>query len=148
MVDLATALATKLLTPAPGGQEVTQTGIEIRGAGGGLSESLAFDAVQPDIGDEFYIVIRVRVAGIRYDEIKDSDCLKQVAITKPSGNGAGTIIPDEVIGDYMESYRERIALEREKAANIQRLPFHGSDDEDDFGHERVEDDDPSNEDAE
>lgn len=149
MVDLATALATKLLTPI-GGREVTQVGVEIPGAGGGLHDALAFDAIELDIDDEVYVVLKVRCAKLRFDPIKDSDCMRRVHIMKPVDGSGGAFIPEEIVSDYMEGHQEMIRLKREEAANIQRLPFRGSGDDDDGddGPRSYNNDDEDNPDAE
>jgi hypothetical protein len=70
---LAAALAdTSALEPF-GGRPVTQTGLEIANAAGGLQKALAVEPREFDHGDEAFVVLKVDCRKVRFDEVDPDD---------------------------------------------------------------------------
>lgn len=137
MTDLATALATRELTPFEG-QPVIRASIAVTKAGDGLSEKLQFDPVELHVGDHFRLVLDVVVGEIRFKPIKDApECLNRIAILVA---GDASMEDEHFAEEQIKATRDGIRLARENAAGITRLPIgeddepHG-DDEDESGAE-------------
>lgn len=126
MTDLARALAdTSALHPFDG-RDVLRTTIAVTNAGDGLSEALGVDPREFRHGEKVYVVLETTVNKVRFDPIKDTDCLARVHVLKA---GAATIVDEAVVKAQIARQKERIARAKEEAAGIARLP--GVDDETD-----------------
>lgn len=98
------------------GQSVSSVSFEVRGIAGGLDEGLKIEPVLFHIGDEFTLVLRGRVKGVRFDEIKDSDDVKRVHVATAV---EGMIIDDDLVSEAFEKMQARI----EEASGIIQLPL-------------------------
>jgi hypothetical protein len=55
------------------GRDVTSHAIAVTNAGDGLSASIAVSPTDLHLGDEVYVILKTRVAKIRFEAVKDSD---------------------------------------------------------------------------
>lgn len=124
------------------GIEVTQAKIEIRNVGGGLQEAMKFDPVEIHKGQRRWVAVEVECDSVRFDPIKDSDCLARVHIMKPVDDKIGLLNDDpklvERVKKHVESAVERTRLRKERAAGVMRLGAEEGDSEgqegEPFGH--------------
>lgn len=103
---------------------VTRSRIEIPGAAGGLRDAMEFDAREIAHEEELYVLLRVKCTKIRFDEIKDSDCLARVHSLAPVDGSAGMFMPDEVVEEYLAKHRE--IMDREKKRKTGQEPIPGT----------------------
>lgn len=116
------------------GKEVVGSRVEIPGAAGGLQESLKFDPREIRSGDELYVVLKVTCQKVRFEPIEKDmpdGAQYRVHVLKPV-DGGSMFVPDALVAEYIEAQREKITLDREAAAGIQRL-VEVPGDEEDFG---------------
>lgn len=132
--DVARAIAAKRLTPFEG-RDVTRCRVEIPGAAGGLRDALDFDPVEIGHDEEVCIVMKLRCRKVRFDEIKDSDCLARVHVLEPI-EGEASFVEEAVVEEAIRKQKDRIKLNQEAEGGISRIfdedgkPFgHDSDDE-------------------
>lgn len=107
------------------GREVTQAKIEIRNVGGGLQEALKFDPVELDHGEERWVALKVHVAALRFDEVKDSECLARVHIMRPVDDQISFLDDDPklvgLVEKHIDGRVEKIRIAREREAGILTL---------------------------
>lgn len=101
---------------------VTRSRIEIPGAAGGLRDAMEFDAREIAHEEELYVLLRVKCTKIRFDEIKDSDCLARVHSLAPVDGSAGMFMPDEVVEKYLSEHREIMDRERKRKTGQEPIP--------------------------
>lgn len=137
--DVARAIAAKRLTPFEG-RDVTRCRVEIPGAAGGLREALDFDPKEIGHDEEVCLVMRLRCKKVRFDEIKDSDCLARVHVLEPI-EGEASFVEERVIEAAIAAQKDRIKLAQEQEGGITRIfnedgsPNLAAEDEEPFGHE-------------
>ncbi len=105
------------------GRMVTRAKIEIPGAAGGLREALDFDPIEFCHDQEITLVMRVRVKRVRFDELKESDCLARVHVLEPL-EGETAFADDaleRVIDEYLRGQSNRIKVARMRAAGLEPL---------------------------
>lgn len=121
------------------GRLVTRSRIEIPGAAGGLRDALDVEPVEVAIDEIKTLVLRVRCKKVRFDEIKDSDCLARVQIFEPlPGEAAFAEGEYETAANlYISGQAERIRRAQERRAGVLSLLDGEAGDEDGepFGHE-------------
>jgi hypothetical protein len=101
------------------GNPVTAVGVEVRNAGGGLSEALSVDPVMLHGGDTVYVVMRCDVTGVNHKPIKgDEGNWKRVHVMRATD---ATIMDSAAIRKAIDSQRERIKKEAERKAGIERM---------------------------
>jgi len=101
------------------GNPVTAVGVEIRNAGGGLSESLGVDPVMLHGGDTVYVVMRCDVTGINHKPIKgDEGNWKRVMVMRATD---ATIMDSAAVRKALDSQRDRIKREKERREGINHL---------------------------
>ena len=104
------------------GKTVLNTAIIIQKAGDGLSAALTVDPQELHHDDEFHVVLRCKVVKVRFDPVKDTDCLTRVHMADTL---EATIIDAEIVEDQLDQQRARIEADRvrrEKEKGIERLP--------------------------
>ncbi len=102
---------------------VTRAKVEIPGAAGGLREALDFDPIELCHDQEVMIVMRARVKKVRFDEIKESDCLARVHVLEPL-EGETAFADDgleRVIEEFLRGQSNRIKVARMRAAGLEPL---------------------------
>lgn len=100
------------------GRMITKTTIAVRKAGDGLSAAQKVEPVDLKQGDKVYVVLETTVGRVSYKPIEDrfeEECFDLVC-------DAATIIDESAVHDALALTKERIRLEEERAAGVQRLP--------------------------
>ena len=113
------------------GTPVIATSIEVPGLSGGLNDALRVDPVEMHMEDEGVLIIKGAVKKIRFDPVKDSECVERVHIWRVV---EATVVDESVVADILEAQRQRIqaaVIEAEKREGIHRLPLAEVGDEDD-----------------
>lgn len=100
------------------GHNVIASGIEMPGASGGLNKALRVNNLELHHDDEGVLVIRYRVAKVRFDRVPDSNCLERVHVLKVLN---ATTIGEEVVADALDAQTRR----NEEAQGVHRLPLDG-----------------------
>lgn len=118
-IDLARALADTSKLSRFDGRDVLRTTIAITNAGDGLSEAMAVDPRELHLGERVRVVLDCEVAKVRFDPIKGTDALARVHVLRA---GDATIVDDDLVEEHLRVQRERIAVAKEQAAGIVRLP--------------------------
>ena len=136
--DVARAIAAKRLTPFEG-RDVTRCRVEIPSAAGGLRDALDFDPMEIAHDEEVCLVLKLRCKKVRFDEIKDSDCLARVHVLETI-EGEATFVEEAVVAEALRAQKERIKKAQEEEGGIRRIfDEDGSpaaaDGEEPFGHE-------------
>lgn len=68
------------------GRDVVANSIAVTNAGDGLSAAVAVKPVALHLGDEVYVILRTKVAKVRFEAVKDSDTdAARVAVLKTVG---------------------------------------------------------------
>jgi hypothetical protein len=97
------------------GTAVTQTGIEIRNAGGGLHESMLTDPMLKKKGDHYYVLMRCDVVDLHFPNVKgNEDQSRRVHISRAV---EGSIIDPEIAQPMIEQQIKR----NEERHGIQRM---------------------------
>lgn len=112
------------------GLDVTEVGVEIPNAAGGLQDAMKFDPVEWHQGDEHFIVLRGIVTKIRHEpvdrELPDGEQRRvhvlSVKEAFPIEAGA--------VSDYVTTQRERIKKLKDEAEGTPALPLDGVEDGD------------------
>lgn len=87
------------------GREVVGTKVAITGAGDGLSDALAIEPDQFDIGQTVFVVIECGVKRIGHELVKDTNSLVRTHTLKA---GVATVVPKELVIDAIESMRTKV----------------------------------------
>jgi hypothetical protein len=124
------------------GLPVTEVGVEMPGASGGLHEAMKFQPVEWRSGDEQFVVLRGTVNKIRHEPIDrdepDGD-QRRVHILKVE---EAFPIDAAHVSDYVAKRREEIRKAREEAEGVMSLPLgEGEEGGEDAGDLPVGDDD-------
>lgn len=120
MTDLAGALAdTSGLTEFEG-TDVIAAGIEISNSAGGLNDAMKVAPVEYHKGQKLRVLLDVEVTKIRFESIKDSDCLRRVHVASAT---AAMVVADDFGQKEMAANADRIQKMKEDAAGIVRLPM-------------------------
>lgn len=104
------------------GRDVASATMRLTGAGDGLSKALGIKPAEYHVGDVVRVVIEGRVVRVAHDPVKDSDLLVRVHTVKAD---LAVIVDGEVAYEVIDAHR----LDLERAAGVERLPFHGDDGE-------------------
>jgi hypothetical protein len=101
------------------GNPVTAVGVEVRNAGGGLSDALDVDPVLLHGGDTVYVVMRCDVTGINHKPIKgDEGNWKRIAVMRATD---ATILDSAAVRKAIDTQRERIRREHERRKGVEHL---------------------------
>jgi hypothetical protein len=101
------------------GSPVTAVGVEIRNAGGGLSEALDVDPIVLHGGDTVYVVMRCDVTGVNHQPIKgDEGNWKRVHVMRATD---ATILDSSAVRKAIDSQRDRIRREHERRKGVEHL---------------------------
>jgi hypothetical protein len=101
------------------GNPVTAVGVEVRNAGGGLSEALSVDPVMLHGGDTVYVVMRCDVTGVNHKPIKgDEGNWKRIHVMRATD---ATIMDSAAVRKAIDSQRERIKKEMERRQGVSRM---------------------------
>lgn len=121
--DLAAAMSTRVLE-VYGGRDVTQTGITMPGAAGGLRRALEIDPVVWPTGEKVFLLFECEVGDLKHEVIEidkeDTGRYRRVHILKVTG---ATVVDAEFGQEHVDQMREKIRLAEEEAAGITRIPF-------------------------
>lgn len=98
------------------GHDVIASGVEMPGASGGLNKALAVNELELHHGDRGVLAIEYEVGKVRFDPVKDTDCLQRVHVLIVQN---AVPVDDQAITDALERQRVR----QEEAAGIARLPM-------------------------
>lgn len=103
-----------------GERDVTESGIEMPSAGGGLHASLAVDQLELEHGDRVTIVLEAECTKVRFDpvdkdDIEDTD-LRRVHVLKVRGAAQ---IDRKQVAEILADQARRVA----EAAGVDELPF-------------------------
>lgn len=101
------------------GKDVLAARLAIRGAGDGLSDALDIVPVAYHHGDTLFVLLEVTVDKVRFDSLKDVDAAARVHDCKTV---VGTIVDPEVAEHMLEEQKRAIALAKEEAEGVQRIP--------------------------
>lgn len=102
---------------------VTEVGIEIPGAAGGLRDAMKIDPEQFHQGDQVYVVLHCDVSKIRFEPVdKDYPTGPQRRVHVFAVENA-TMVDGDLVSTQLTEQAERIRLAREEAEGIKRLPF-------------------------
>lgn len=100
------------------GKEVTEVGVEMPNAAGGLQEAMKFQPVEWHSGDEQFVVLRGSVTKVRFEpvdkDVPDGD-QRRVHILKVD---EAFPIASEYVAEYMEKRRDEIRKAREEAEGV------------------------------
>jgi hypothetical protein len=125
------------------GHDVTESGIEMPGAGGGFHKSLAVDGLELEHRERVTLAVEVEVAKVRHDLVhpdldpddmaddddRDPNALRRVHVLKVIGAAR---IPDEMVRAQLDAQAARVAevlaaekAERDRARKAAKgeLPF-------------------------
>ncbi len=106
-----------------GGADVVSQQIKVTNTGDGLSNAMEVDPQDFQIGEKRYVVMETVVTKIGYEEIKDSDQLREVPTLKA---GTATIVDSALVADVLAKQRKAI----DEAKGLLELDLDGdSDDE-------------------
>jgi len=106
---------TKKLAPFEG-RDVISAGIEIPDASGGLKEPLKAEPVELGLNQEVFVVMRLAVRKVRFDEVKDTDALTRTHIMRTV---EATFIDGDTVMQALDEQRFRI----ERARGQESLDF-------------------------
>lgn len=105
---LAAALAdTSKLEPF-GGKPVTQTGLEIANAAGGLQKALAVEPREFEHGDEAFVVLKVDCRKVRFDEVDPGDDAAGLRRVHVFHADEAAFMDGEVVEKVLAEQKERI----------------------------------------
>ena len=114
--DIAASIASKRLTRFEG-RDVTRCRVEIPGAAGGLRDALDFDPLEIGHDEEVTLVMRLRCKKVRFDEIKDSDCLARVHVLEPI-EGEATFVEEAVVEQALADQKRRVREAQQGEAGL------------------------------
>lgn len=121
MSDLAAALASSERLSSYKGRDVLNTAISIRNAGDGLSEAMAIDPEELEIGTTVYVVLECEVDKHTHAPIKEApDCLTLKQVLKA---GTATLVDASLVSKLLNDQAEKIRRAKEDAAGVNRLPY-------------------------
>ncbi len=101
------------------GNPVTTVGVEVRNAGGGLSEALDIEPVILHGGDTVYVVMRCDVTGVNHKPVKgDEGNWKRIMVMRATDC---TILDTAAVRKAIDTQRERIRREHERRKGIDHL---------------------------
>lgn len=123
MTDAVPAEST--LTPFDG-HTVLNTTVAIRNAGDGLSSAMQVAPQELSLGEVVFVVLECEVEKIRFDPIKDTDCIQRVHMLKA---GTAVMVDEDLVRAHLDDMELRI----EAHNGVTRLPF--DDDEEDVSEE-------------
>jgi hypothetical protein len=93
------------------GRDIVSNSIAVTNAGDGLSASVAVKPVALHLGDDVYVILKTKVAKIRFEAVKDSeDEANRVAVLKTVG---ASITDLPAVRKALEVQAEAIAHARE-----------------------------------
>jgi hypothetical protein len=105
------------------GLAVTEVGVEMPNAAGGLQEAMQFDPVEWHKGEEHFIVLRCKVKKIRFDPIdKDDFDGPQRRVHILHVDQAAPIEAEHVQAE-LTAYQERIKKAKDEAEGTPALPL-------------------------
>lgn len=108
------------------GRTVLNTTVAVRNAGDGLSAAMQVAPVELHHGERCWIVLECEVDKVRFDPIKDTDCLQRVHMLKA---GTAVMVDESLVREHLDEMERKI----EEGAGIHKLPF--DDDEEDVSEE-------------
>lgn len=112
------------------GHPVTEVGVEMPNAAGGLQDAMKLDPVEMEIADEGFIVLAYQVKKVRHEPIDKDDYegpLRRVHVLHVT---EAALIDGDVVQGHMESERERIKKLKDEAAGTMALDLDGDDGDD------------------
>lgn len=104
------------------GHDVIASGVEMPGASGGLNKALSVNALELQHDDRCYLIVETTVTKVRYDKVKDTDCLQRVHVLKVDN---ATPIDEGAVREALDA---QIKLQ-EEAAGVHRLPLGETEDD-------------------
>jgi hypothetical protein len=102
-----------------GHQPVTESGIEMPGAGGGFHKSLAVDELELDHGDRITVVVDVVTAKVRFDPVDPEEPtgeLRRVHVFRVEGAAQ---IDRKMVAEALAEQARRV----KEAQGVDELPF-------------------------
>jgi len=104
-------------------RDVVQAAAKVINAGDGLSDALALEDVEYELGDVVHLVLETVCTAVSYAEVRDTDVLKRVHTLKTR---TGTPVPEKVVSKVLDAHRKAV----DEARGRGQLPFEGDDDGD------------------
>jgi len=95
-------------------RDVVMCAIKLTNAGDGLSDAMAIEPAEYQIGDTIHIVIEATVRRVAYEPVKDTDVLKRVHTLRAD---FGMVVPESVVGKSLDKTRRAV----ERAKGVERL---------------------------
>jgi hypothetical protein len=111
------------------GHEVTEVGVEMPNAAGGLQAAMKFDPVELEIADEGYVVLHYQVKKVRHEPIEKDDFEGPLRRVHVLSVNEAALVDDELVADHMASQRERIKKAQDEAKGTMSLDLDGDDNE-------------------
>ncbi len=112
------------------GKAVTEVGIEIPGAAGGLRDAMKIDPEQFRQGDQVFVVLHCDVTKIRFEPVDKEDPTGPQRRVHVFGVEGATMVDGDLVRTQLDEQAERILKAKEAERGISRLPY---DDEGEFG---------------
>lgn len=109
------------------GLPVTEVGVEIPNAAGGLQEAMKFDPVEWHSGDEHYLVLRCAVKKIRHEPIERDDFDGPQRRVHVLHVDQAAPIEAKHVQKQLTEYQERIKKARDEAEGTPDLFGDGDD---------------------
>lgn len=105
---LAAALADVSALEPFGGRPVTQTGLEIANAAGGLQKALAVEPREFEHGEEAFVVLKVDCRKVRFDEVDPDDDAAGLRRVHVFHADEASFMDGEVVQKVLAEQKERI----------------------------------------
>lgn len=108
--------------PAFEGHDVTQAGIEIPNAAGGLREAMS---IQPEAirqGERRYVVLEVVCQKVRHEPVDREQPAGDQARVHVLMAEAATFVDHDLVRDQLDRQKARIALHKDEVSGQQRTP--------------------------
>lgn len=120
-VGIEAALADTSALQPYGGRDVIRTKIAVKGAGDGLSEAMAVEPVEYEIGQKVYLVLECTVAGHKHKPDKDDQTVLE--LVQEFQAGAAAVAEEDLVIELLQTQKDRLEQAREAARGIVRLPY-------------------------
>jgi len=103
-------------------RDVVQSAAKVVNAGDGLSDAMALEPVEYEVGDEVYLVLQTTCTGVSYVPVKDTDVLKRVHTLRTKD---GTVVAEKAVAKVFDAHRKAV----DDARGRGQLPFEGEGDD-------------------
>ena len=110
------------------GHDVTEVGVEMPNAAGGLQAAMKFDPVELEIAEEGYIVLHYTVKKVRHEPIERDDFEGPLRRVHVFHVDEAALVGADLVADHMAEQRERIKKARDEAEGTPALALDGEGD--------------------